>query len=225
MGMAITTNTITATIITPMTDLAALQNLFAWLSPAYPVGSFAYSHGIEQAIADGALTDSASVQGWIGDILTHGAGRNDAILLAHAWRGEDVADLALAFSGCAERRRETVEQGAAFARIAGAVDGALPAGPYPVVVGQAAARAGAPLPETLVMFVQAFAGNLITACVKSVPLGQTEGQRILSALMPVIRAVATDAETATLDDLGGACLRADLSAIRHETLEPRIYRT
>lgn len=208
-----------------MTDLAALQRLFAWLSPAFPVGGFAYSHGIEQAIADGWLTGPDEVRDWIADILRHGAGRNDAILLAHAWRGEDVAELALALSGCAERRRETAEQGASFARIASAVEGALPAAPYPVALGIAAARAGIPLAETLAIFLQAFASNLITACVKSVPIGPTEGQRILSALMPLIRRIASDAQAATLDDLGTCAFRSDLAAIRHETLQPRIYRT
>lgn len=213
------------TTITRMTDIGAIQRLFAWLSPAYPVGSFAYSHGVEQAIADGWLTSPADVERWIADLLTYGAGRNDAIILAHAWRGEDVADLATALAGSAERLRETLEQGASFARVATAVDGALPAAPYPVIVGQAAARAGVPLAETLAIFLQAFASNLITACVKSVPIGPTDGQRVLSALMPVIRDIARDAETATLDDIGGCAFRSDLCAMRHETLEPRIYRT
>ena len=211
--------------ITIMAEIAGLQRLFAWLSPAYPVGSFAYSHGIEQAIADGWLTDAQDVQGWLADILCHGAGRNDAILLAYAWRGEDVAELALALSGCAERRRETLEQGASFARTASAIDGPLPAAPYPVVLGQAAARAGVALPETLALYLQAFAGNLVTACVKSVPIGPTDGQRVLSALMPLIRDIAAEAQAATLDDLGGCAFRGDLCAIRHETHQPRIYRT
>lgn len=213
------------TTIIIMAEIAGLQRLFAWLSPAYPVGSFAYSHGIEQAIADGWLADAQDVQGWLADLLRHGAGRNDAILLAHAWRGEDVADLALALSGCAERRRETLEQGASFARTASAIDGPLPAAPYPVVLGQAAARASVALPETLALFLQAFASNLVTACVKSVPIGPTDGQRVLSALMPLIRDIAAEAQAATLDDLGGCALRGDLCAIRHETHQPRIYRT
>ncbi len=208
-----------------MADLAALQRLFAWLSPAFPVGGFAYSHGIEQAIADGWLTGPDEVRDWIADILRHGAGRNDAILLAHAWRGEEVTDLALALAGCAERRRETVEQGASFARTLSAIEGALPAAPWPVALGRAAARAGVPLAEALALFLQGFASNLIAACVKSVPIGPTEGQRILSALMPLVRQVAAEAQAATLDDLGACAFRSDLAAIRHETLQPRIYRT
>lgn len=225
MIMAMRTIMPTDTRIITMAEIAALQRLFTWLSPSYPIGSFAYSHGIEQAIADGWLTNSDGVATWIADIIRHGAGRNDAILLAHAWRGEDVADLALALAGSAERRREMVEQGASFVRVASAVEGPLDAAPYPVVVGRAAARDGIPLAETLALFMQAFAANLITACVKSVPIGPTEGQRVLAALLPIIEATAREAETASLDDLGGCTLRSDLLSIRHETLEPRIYRT
>lgn len=206
-------------------DLAALQKLAAWLSPAWPVGAYAYSHGLEQAIVDGAVHDPPSARDWIADVLERGTGRNDAILLAHAWRGADVADLALALSGGAERRRETLEQGKSFSRVASAVDGPLPAAPYPVALGQAAARAGVPLLPTLALFLQAFAANLLNAAVKSVPIGPTQGQVLLAELMPRIRAVAVQAEGATLDDLGGAAVLGDIAAIRHETLEPRIYRT
>lgn len=208
-----------------MTDLPALQKLAAWLSPAFPVSGFAYSHGLEQAVAEGWITDADSARDWIHDILTQGSGRNDAILLAHAYRGEDVADLTRALAGYAERRRETNEQGAAFARVISATEGPLTAAPYPVALGQASARTSAPLDATLTLFLQAFATTLIQAAVKLVPLGQTEGQRLLTTLQPALRATAQEAATASLDDLGSATLRADLAALRHETLQPRIFRT
>lgn len=206
-------------------DLAALQKLFTWLSPGFPVGSFAYSHGLEQAIAEGYLCDEATVEAWLSDCLTKGSGRNDAILMAHAWRGEDMADLALALAGPAERRRESSEQGAALARILRAVEGPADPGPYVVVLAVAAARAGIALPDLLALYLQAFLANLVAACVKSVPLGQTAGQGILSRLQPEVRAVTAEALLARLEDLGGCAFRADLMAMRHETLEPRIYRT
>lgn len=208
-----------------MKDIAPLQKLFAWLSPGFPVGSFAYSHGLESAIAEGWLNTAADVQGWIADLLRFGTGRNDAILMAEAWRGWDIDDLALALCGSAERRRETLEQGAALARILQALEGDCAAGPYPVVLAKAAAQAQIPLEVLLTFYLQAFASNLITSCVKSVPLGQTAGQKILAHLMPVIAEVAETALSTTLDDLGSSCFRADLMAIRHETLQPRIYRT
>lgn len=210
---------------TRMENLAALQKLFTWLSPAFPVGSFAYSHGLEQAIVEGHLKSAADCETWIGDLLRHGTGRNDAILMAHAYRGEEVEDLALALAGSAERKRETLEQGAALARILSAVEGETVAGPYPLVLAKASARAALPLTELVALYLQAFAANLLTACIKSVPLGQTEGQRLQAALLPVIRAVTEEALVADLEDVGSCCLRSDLMAIRHETLEPRIYRT
>lgn len=209
-----------------MTDAAAFQILQAWFSPAFPVGSYSHSHGLEQVIAETEITDAATAQEWIADLLSHGAGRNDAILCALAWRGtEDVADLAAALSGSAERLLETQAQGAAFARIVSATHAPLTPAPYPVAVGRAARAADLPLPETLLALTQGFAANLIAACVRFVPLGQTEGHAILIALMPLIRRIAAAAETATEADLGGACLRSDLMAMRHETLTTRIFRT
>ena len=211
--------------ITHMTDPTALQTLLAWFSPAFPVGSYSYSHGLEQAIADGEITDAASAGAWIADVIAHGAGRNDAILLALAYSGQDVADLAAALAGSAERHHETAAQGAAFARIVSAIHAPLAAAPYPVAVGRAARVANLPLPATLTAFLQGFAANLIAACVRFVPLGQTEGQALLAHLMPLIARIATEAATADESDLGGACLRGDLAAIRHETLDTRIFRT
>ncbi len=204
---------------------AALQTLMQWFSPAYPVGGFAYSHGLEYAISAGEVHDSVTARDWIGAIIREGAGRNDAILLAHAWRGEDVSELAEALAGSAERHRETMEQGAAFARITSAVAVPVAAQAYPVAVGRAAAANGLPLDLTLLAFVQAFAANLIAAAVKFVPLGQTAGQLILRDLLPDCAAVAGQAQSASLDDLGGSVLRADLSAMRHETMTTRIFRT
>lgn len=225
MATTICTALARASTATDMQDLAALQKLVNWLSPGFPTGSFAYSHGLEQAMAEGWLRDADSCHDWIAALLAQGSGRNDAILIAHAWRGEAVEALALALCGASERRRETLEQGAALARILSTVEGPTPPGPYPIVLARAAAAEGADPTVLITLYLQAFAGNLLTACVKSVPLGQTQGQQILARLQPLIRRIAAEAVTAGLDDLGSACLRADLMAIRHETLEPRIYRT
>ncbi len=150
---------------------AAVQALVAWLSPGYPVGAFAYSHGLERAVADGAVRDAATLQAWVGDVLARGSGRNDAILLAAAHRAPDdpePAELAAALAVSRERLLETEAQGAAFARTTaqawGAGDGA-PA-PYPVAVGRAAAAAGAPLETALTLYLQAFAANLVSVAVR-----------------------------------------------------------
>ncbi|MWP39483.1 urease accessory protein UreF [Rhodobacter sphaeroides] len=208
---------------------AALLSLVQWLSPAFPTGAFAYSHGLEWAISEGEVRDAASVRRWIADVLAFGAGRTDAILLAHALRGHDpeaLSDLARALAPAAERLRETEEQGAAFAATVAALTGRdLPPRPLPVALGQAAAPLGLPVAEVLALMLHAFAANLVSAAVRFVPLGQTEGQATLAALHPLIGEIAAESAEAPLDAIGSAALRGDLAAMRHETQEVRIFKT
>ena len=176
---------------------AALWKLATWLSPSYPVGAFAYSHGLESAVAAGDVTDAASAAGWIGDCVAQGAGRGDAILLAHAWRAEragdaaaldELAELALALAPSSKRWLETEAQGAAFAAATGAAwDHELAPQPYPVAVGRAAARHALPLGPTALCYLHAFASNLVSACVRLVPLGperRPAGAGVAHAAMP-----------------------------------------
>jgi urease accessory protein len=207
----------------------ALGKLAAWLSPSYPVGAFSYSHGLEWAVEAGDVTGRETLTQWIADCLAHGAGRTDAILLAHAHaepEDSEIADLAAALQPSRERLLEAEAQGAAFARTTSDVWGpALAPAPYPVAVGRAAAAHGLPLPETAFLYLHAFAANLVSAGVRLIPLGQTDGQRALAALMPVARAVAAEAITAPLDAIGGCALRADIAAMKHETQYTRLFRS
>lgn len=215
-----------------MTDPAALLTLTQWLSPAFPIGAFAYSHGLERVVAEGKVTDAATLQVWLEGILRHGAGWQDAVLLAVGMR--DGADLdaldalARALAPSAERLRETLDQGQAFARTVSALTGqTLPPRPLPVALADAVGRAALALPPALViaLYLQAFTGNLTTIAVRHVPLGQTEGQSVLARLAPLLTALAARAAGATLDDLGGAALAAELAAFEHETQDIRIFRT
>jgi urease accessory protein len=227
------TVTITTTTTTIMTE--ARYRLMTWLSPAYPVGAFSYSHGVEYAVEAGLVTDRATLADWIEDCLRHGAGHSDAIIAAHAWRADDattraeLAELALALQPARERLLETEAQGAAFQLVTAAV---WPAGtinakplPYPVAVGVAARAHSIPLDEMLEAYLWAFAANLVSAGVRLVPLGQTDGQRIQAALMPVILDVARQAEAGDLDDVGGCAFRAEIAAMRHETQHVRLFRS
>lgn len=211
-----------------MTDdgIGARQLLQAWLSPGYPVGAFAYSHGLEWAVASGQVADASALADWVADVLAHGAGRTDAILLAAAHAGEEVADLARALSPCRERLLETEAQGAAFAAVTSAAYAQPVTGaPYPVTVGWAAAAHRVPVGETLVMYLQAFAASLVGAAVRLVPLGQTDGAAVLAGLMPLCRSVALEAEAAGLDGIGGCAMISDIAAMRHETQDVRLFRT
>lgn len=230
MRMSTAIRIITGTAMT--TDPAALLTLAQWLSPAYPVGAFSYSHGLEWAVQAGDVSDAASFQGWLSDVLEHGAGRNDAILLAAAF-GEpapealqDLNDLAIAMSPSPERRLETVQQGQAFCRTTSAIWPAeLDGLAYPVAVGAAARLAGLPLQETLLFYLHGFAGNLSSAALRLVPLGQTEGQAALAALAPLCEHLAAEAQTLSLDDLGGAAFLADIASMKHETQYARLFRS
>ena len=210
--------------------------MLTWLSPAFPTGGYAYSHGLEWAVEAGDLRDEAGLLRWAADVIAHGSGRTDAILLRHSYRAADltnVAELAAAAQPCRERRIETLAQGDAFA-IAAQVWGAplldrlradgLPIA-YPVAVGALARAQGVEEDLAALAFLHAFAANLVSAAVRLVPLGQTAGLRTLAALEPMLAAVAGDTRHATLDDLGGACFRSDIAAMRHETQYTRLFRT
>jgi urease accessory protein len=214
-----------------------------WLSPAYPVGGFSYSHGLEWTVEAGKVRDATTLGDWIEDILRYGMGWSDAILLAQTWRavaaGDDrrlaeVAELAAAFAPSAERRLETLAQGAAFLAAtqavwpapvlerlaAAAVDIA-----YPVAVAACAAAHGLPLAPTAQAYLQAFAANLVSAGVRLIPLGQTDGLRVLARLEPLIPPLVTGALGASLDDIGGAAAMADIASMRHETQYTRLFRS
>lgn len=208
----------------------SLLSLIQWLSPAFPTGGYAYSHGLEQAVVDNSLTDAASLRDWLADIMSHGSGRQDAILLACALRRDAdldaLADLSLALASGAERQHETLAQGTALARTVGALTGrCLSARPLPVALAEAAAPLNLPPAQVIALYLHAFASNLIQCMVRFVPLGQTEGQATLAALHPVITRLATTLCTATTNDLASATFGAEMAAMRHETLQPRIFKT
>jgi len=213
-------------------ETAQLLTLAQWLSPAYPTGGFAWSHGLETAVAEGSVRDAAGFGAWLGDVLEHGAARSEALFLAEAHRAggdEALARIdarARAFAPCAERLAETVEQGAAFARITAAIWGMdLPTLAQPVAVGRAAALAGLPLEPVLALYLQGFAANLASAAQRLVPLGQTEAQAALADQAPLIARIAAEAAVAGPDALSSTAFLADIAAMRHETLQPRIFRS
>lgn len=213
-----------------MTSGPALLSLVQWLSPAFPTGGFAYSHGLEVPIAQGRIRDAQGLSAWLADILRFGAGRQDAILLSLALRpGADHAaldDLARALCPSAERLTETLDQGAALARTVASLTGRdLAPRCLPVALGEAAAPLGLDPAQVIALCLHAFASNLVSVGVRFIPLGQTEGQAVLAALHPQIAALASDAATAEPDALSSATLGADLAAMRHETLDVRIFRT
>ena len=205
----------------------ALLALVQWLSPAFPTGAFAHSHGLESVIARGTVHDAPSLRNWLQGLLEHGSARQEAALLAAALRpGADLDMLdatARALAPTSERLTETLAQGTAFARTVAALTGrALPPRALPVAVGEAARPLGLPRARVIALHLQAFLGNLCVIATRHVPLGQTEGQAVLAALAP---AIADAAARTRASDLGSGALAADLAAMQHETLDVRIFRT
>ncbi len=209
-----------------MSDSTDALRLVQWLSPAFPIGAFAYSQGLETAIADGDVHDAATLHDWIAAILTFGSARTDAILLAHARTGADLTGLALALASSAERLTEMMEQGRAFGQTIAAITGTpQPVLPYALAVAHATRALNVPTETVLTHWLQGVAAQLVSVGVRFVPIGQTDGQRILAALAPCITRLARDCAIAPLTDIGTATVAADLAAMRHETLPVRIYRT
>jgi len=230
-----------------MTDEAgggALYRLMAWLSPSYPVGAFSYSSGIEWAVESGDITNAETLKRWLGVIITEGGGFCDAVFFVHAHRAvamddgaalREVAELAAAFAPSKERHLETTAQGKAFVDASRAAwhcaaldmlaqtwDGPVA---YPIAVGVTAAGHGIPVEAALHAYLHAVTANLISAGVRIIPLGQTDGQRLLAAFEPVVAATAARALSTPLDGAGGAAFRADLAGMLHETQYTRLFRS
>ena len=219
-----------------MTDGNALLRLMTWMSPGFPVGAYTYSHGIEWVVESGDIKDGDGLTAWIGDLLESGSGRSDAVLCALAMQVDadlmELAELGLALSPTEERLLETEAQGQAFIRAvkSGWPDLVpdLPKGtvlPYPVAVGSVAAASGIPARQALAAYLHAFAANIISAGVRLVPLGQSDGVRALATLEPAVDKLALWACGATMDDLWSFSPLSDIASMKHETQYTRLFRS
>ncbi|WP_376871121.1 urease accessory protein UreF [Albirhodobacter sp. R86504] len=206
-----------------------LLSLVQWLSPAFPTGGYAYSHGLEWAVSQGDVHDAQTVEGWLADVLEHGAAWGDAVILACVLRGADpeaLSDTVYAMAGSKERLRETCEQGAAFALAAHAIGVAQGrAYPLPIAVGLAAVGLDLPPEHVIATYLHSFASNLTSAAVRFVPLGQNAGQGVLRGLHPLIHRLAVRATQSTPDDITTAAFGAEIAAMAHETQTVRIFKT
>jgi urease accessory protein len=241
--------TATATRMTTAIDTAALLRLQSWLSPAFPVGAYAYSHALERAVEAGWVADRASLVEWLEADLRHGAGRVDGIFFAAAWRAAEardlsaliaVAELAAAMRSTAEFALESAAQGAAFLAtvrkawpeafldaFADSLEATPPAIPLvlPAAAGAACAVHAIPLALAAPSYLQAWTANLVNAGVRLVPLGQTDGQLAVAALEPAVIETARDACAAFPGDLGSAAFVTDILSMQHETQYTRLFRS
>ena len=214
---------------TRMPTDGGLLKLSQWLSPGFPISAYAYSHGLETAIARGDVRDAETLGDWITTVLAAGAGRNDAILLCLTLKSdmpvETLAEMAEALAGSAERWEETRAQGMAFAETLRPMGYELDDAAYPVVLGQAARGLDLAAHTVAALFLQSFAANLVSVGVRFIPLGQTEGQNVQAGLHETVQSVAAAAAKAGSGDLGGAAFASDVAAMAHETQEVRLFRS
>lgn len=226
---------------------AGLCRLMTWLSPAFPVGAYSYSHGIEWAVEAGLLRDRAGLSGWVGDVLRHGAGRIDAALFLAAHRAltaddepalRHAAEIGDVMRGTAETALESAAQGRAFLATVRTVwpdprldrldalcraEARAPA--YAVAAGAAAAVVPVAEGPALAAFLTAVAANLVSAGVRLIPLGQTDGMRAVAALEAVVLDCAAAALARPAGDIGGAAVMVDRASALHETQHTRLFRS
>jgi urease accessory protein len=216
--------------------------LAVWFSPMFPVGAFAYSHGLEWAHEAGDISNADDLRDWLTTLAQRGALHNDPIVLGAAYRAAlqgdaqrlaEINELALAIATSRERRLEAATQGNAFVL---AIRKSWPCASldlmpesqdvaYPIAVALAAAGHRLPLDATLDMYCLGFVSNLVSAAIRLGIIGQTDGQRVLAALMPIIRETARECAGKDLDDLGGSAFRSDIGSLRHETQYTRLFRS
>jgi urease accessory protein len=225
----------------------ALLRLQSWLSPAFPSGSYSYSHGLEWAVEAGYVADHETLTDWLEADLRYGSGRNEGIFFIEAWRSAahgdrarlfEIAELGGAFRGTSEFALESSQQGGGCLSTLRRVwpDNLLdwlsellnqqhvpPA--LAVVHGVASAKAGVPANLALAAFLQSYVANLVTAGVRLIPLGQTDGQRAIATLEQAVLDATEEALGATIDDLGSAAFSVDLASMAHETQYTRLFRS
>jgi urease accessory protein len=214
--------------------------LTAWFSPGFPIGGFAFSHGLEQAQEAGAVRDAATLESWCLDVLREGTGRADAILVVAARNAHGattlapIVDLAFAAQPSRERFMEATLQGRAFLDLVralypapglSALDAHAGRVTLPVAAGVAGAAHGIEGAALVNAHLFAFMANLCSAAVRLGAVGQTDGQRTLAALAAPTRALALEAQHLSLDDLGGSAMASDLASLLHEVQNARLFRS
>src|SRR4029077_7581628 len=201
----------------------ALLRVQSWLSPAFPAGFYGYSHGLEWAVEAREVYDRQSLVDWLESDLRHGSGRNEAIFFKeaclYATKNDqegvvELSELAAAFRGTSEFALESSQPAAACLAMFKKVwpDRTLDllaeilrerqiSAAVAVVLGVRLAGEGAPLSVALPAFLQSYIANLVTAGVRLIPLGQTNGQLAIAELEHVVEAASAQAAASTIDDL------------------------
>jgi len=204
-----------------------LQILQIWFSSSFPVGSYAYSHGIEALIDKKRIKDKDNVKEFLDALLFYGTLRNDYIFLKSIYKGEEINDIILASASSKERHIEMIDMGNSFRKIMKdswqlkLKDNTS----FVYCVGKAALHFNIKFDDLIKFYLQSYISNLINVCVKHIPISQKDGQTLNVIFIDQIQKFLDQSKQLTLNDIGTTFFIGDIFAIKHENLDSRIYLT
>lgn len=203
------------------------QILQLWFSSSFPIGSYAYSHGLEALIDDKKIKNKEDVKEFLDALLFYGTLRNDYIFMKSIYKGEEINELILASASSKERQIEMIDMGNSFRKIMkDSWELSLPKNKsFIYCLTRAGLHFNINFDDLIKFYLQSFITNLINVCVKHIPMSQKDGQMLNVNFIDKIQQFLTKSKDLTLKDIGSTFFVADIYSIKHENLDTRIYLT
>ena len=203
------------------------QILQAWFSSSFPIGSYAYSHGLEALIDDKKINNKDDVKEYLKALLFYGTLKNDYIFIKTIYIGEEISELILASASSKERRIEMIDMGNSFRKIMkDSWELSLPENtPFIYCLTKAGLHFNIKFDNLIKFYLQSFISNLINVCVKHIPMSQKDGQTLNVNFIDQIQNFLTQSDQLTIKDIGSTFFIGDIFAMKHENLYSRIYLT
>ena len=204
-----------------------LQILQIWFSSSFPVGSYAYSHGLEAIIDNKLIKNKNDVEEFLNALLFNGTLRNEYIFIKSVYEGKEINNLILSSASSKERQIEMVDMGNSFRKIMKqSWDLELTENTaFTYCLSKAAIHFNIKFEYLIKFYLQSFISNLINVCVKHIPISQKDGQKLNVIYINKIQDFLQESEKLSLEDIGSTFFIGDLFSIKHENLETRIYLT
>ena len=203
------------------------QILQVWFSSSFPIGSYAYSHGLEALIDDKKIKNRDDVKEFLDALLFYGTLRNDYIFMKSIYNGEEINELILASASSKERQIEMIDMGNSFRKIMkDSWELSLPENTsFIYCLAKAGLHFDIKFDDLIKFYLQSFISNLINVCVKHIPMSQKDGQSLNVIFINQIQEFLNQSDKLTLKDIGSTFFIGDIYAIKHENLDSRIYLT
>ena len=203
------------------------QILQVWFSSSFPIGSYAYSHGLEALIDHKKIKNKDDVKEFLDALLFYGTLRNDYIFMKSIYKGEEINELILASSSSKERQIEMIDMGNSFRKIMkDSWQFSLPENAsFIYCLAKAGLHFDIKFDDLIKFYLQSFISNLINVCVKHIPMSQKDGQSLNVIFINQIQDFLNQSDKLILKDIGTTFFIGDIYAIKHEDLDSRIYLT